>query len=93
MILAKALNGDKEEAKLLLDEIVARDKESYFSTFGAVIGAMALNESKLALEFLEKGLINKDILIPILTHFQVMQENLKTDPGILGFLKRIKLID
>lgn len=93
LILAKSLNGDTEEARTLLDEIINRDKEQYFSTFGSVIGAMALNETELALNFLEKGLVNRDILIPILTHFQVMPDNLKKDKQIHAFFKRIKLID
>lgn len=93
MILAKSLNGDIDEAKNLLEEVIARDKEQYFSTFGSVIGAMALNESDLALELLEKGHNNKDLLIPILTHFQVMPEHLKKDKRILSYFKKIKLID
>ncbi|MEO6452860.1 MAG: adenylate/guanylate cyclase domain-containing protein [Ginsengibacter sp.] len=93
MTWAQASNGNMEGAKVLLDEIIERDKAQYFSVFGSVIGAVAVNNIDLALYFLEKGYKNKDILIHIFAHLTVMPENLRNDKRFLDFLRGIKLID
>ena len=93
MTLAQANSGNMEESQTLLNEIIERDKAQYFSTFGAVIGAAAVNNIDLALKFLEKGYKNKDILLPIFGHLTVMPANLRNDKRFLSFLRRIKLID
>lgn len=91
MIMAKVRNGEMEEAKLLLDEIVERDRSQFFSTFGSVLGAIALHNYDLALAFLEKGLKNKDILLPIFTHKSIMPSNLLDNPQIMAVIKKIKI--
>ncbi|MEP7317915.1 MAG: adenylate/guanylate cyclase domain-containing protein [Panacibacter sp.] len=87
MVFAKARSGNMDEAKVLVNEIVEREKTQYMSTFGAVIGAAAINDIDLVIELLEKGYRNKDILIQIFAHLQVMPENLKTNQRFLDFLK------
>ena len=93
MTLAKAKIGNMKEAGELVDEIIERDKAQYFSVFGSVIGAAAVNNIDLALHFLEKGYQNKDILIHIFAHLTVMPKNLRNDKRFLDFLRKIKLID
>jgi adenylate cyclase len=93
MTLAQANMGNMKEAKELVDEIIERDKTQYFSVFGSVIGAAAINDIDLALHFLEKGYQNKDILIHIFAHLTVMPENLRNNKRFLDFLQTIKLID
>jgi len=93
MALAQANSGNMEGARALVEEIKARDKAQYFSVFGSVIGAAAVNDIDLALYFLEKGYENKDILIHIFAHLTSMPANLTNDKRFLDFLRRIKLID
>jgi adenylate cyclase len=93
MTLAQARIGNMKEARELADEIIERDKTQYFSVFGSVIGAAAVNNLDLALQFLEKGYQNKDILIHIFAHLAVMPENLRNDKKFLDFLRKITLID
>ncbi|MEO8766295.1 MAG: adenylate/guanylate cyclase domain-containing protein [Ginsengibacter sp.] len=93
MTLAQAGNGNMAEARELLNEIIERDKSQYFSVFGSAIGAAALNDIDLAIHFLEKGYLDKDILINIFAHLAVMPENLRNDKKFLDFLRKIKLID
>ncbi len=93
MTLAQVHNGNREEALRLMDEIIERDKTQYFSVFGAAIGAAAVDKTDLAIEFLEKGYRNNDILLPIFAHLTVMPVNLRNNKYFLDFLRKIKLID
>lgn len=93
MTLAQVHSGNIKGAQALVDEIIERDKAQYFSVFGSVIGAAAVNNIDLALHFLEKGYQNKDILIQIFAHLTVMPENLQNDKRFLDFLRKMKLID
>lgn len=92
MALAEAKSGNMEAAKKLVEEIIEKDKAQYFSVFGSGIGAAAINDIDLALKFLEKGVENKDILIPIFAHLDVMPQSLKADKRFLDFLKQHSFI-
>jgi len=92
MIMAKVKNKDFDEAKILLQEIVERSETHYFSTFGAVYGCLALNEYHLALEFLKKGYQNRDILLPLFAHINLMPSNLFTNPELSNYLYQIKIL-
>jgi len=93
LILAKLKIGELNEAEILLQEVITRENAGYFPTFGAVIAALAFDNEELALGFLERGHKNQDILISILTHFDVLPENLRSDAKILSFLKEINLLN
>lgn len=92
LIMAKKKNGELAEAEALFEEIVQREKDAYFPTFGAVIGALALNKNDMALEFLKRGEEKRDILLSIFSHFQVMPSNLVADHDIVNYLKAINVI-
>lgn len=86
LILTKVKAGKKAEADTLMNEIVERNKTEYFSVFGAAIGATAVGNNQLAIDFLEKGLTDKDSLLHIFTHYSVMPESLTSDPAFHRFM-------
>ncbi len=91
LVQAKMMSGKEEEAKALLAEIVERNQKEYFSVFGAAIGASVAGDNQLALEFLEKGLRDKDTLLHIFKHRTVLPASLVNWPAFTAFMKKTGL--
>jgi adenylate cyclase len=91
LVLAKMHSGKRSEAAALMAEIEERNKTQYFSVFGAAIAATAMGDNKKAIAFLEKGRRDRDTLLHIFRHTEVLPASLTGDPAFRAFMQQIDL--
>ena len=83
-----AMSGNSAEAKKIIDELLAAPREQYHSAYCVAEIHAGLNESHLALEWLQKACDQRDtwtIFLQVHPHF----DRFRGDPEFQGLLQRL----
>jgi len=85
-----AMSGNPAEARKIIDELLAAPREQYHSAYCVAEIHAGLNESHLALEWLQKACDQRDtwtIFLKVHPHF----DPLRSDPRFANLLRRVGL--
>ena len=80
-------SGQQGEARAVLDELLKLSKERYVPPYNLAVVYNALGESEKAMEYLEKGLGEKDVRMVFLK-VEPMWTTLRSNPTFVDLLKR-----
>ncbi|MDQ3473798.1 MAG: tetratricopeptide repeat protein, partial [Acidobacteriota bacterium] len=86
---AAARQGQMPEARAILDELLKLSKERYVPPYNLAVTYEALGESNKALEYLEKGFVEKDVRMVFLK-VEPMWTTLRSNPRFVDLVKRAR---
>jgi len=87
---AHALNGEEGQARLLLGELQAQERDGYVPGFFLALIHLALGEDDEAFDSLEKAYQQHDSGLPLINVYKPF-DRVRNDPRLLDLIKKIGL--
>ena len=90
--MAYALGGRRVEARALLEQLIARSRTNYVPPFALTIVCLGLGELDQALDWLEKGVEERDVLVVSVVNAEPeMLSPLREHPRYRALLRKMNL--